>query len=72
MRDDRCGKIMDVVGMSCVRRTVSRLRWLKIRAGDVGQQKAVNILMEMIAVCAQMFCWPLHTEDRPEEEAETN
>lgn len=72
MRDDRYGRIMAALGMSCVRRTENRLLWLKIRAGDVGQQKAVDILLETIAVYAQMLCWPLHTGDRAEEEAEPN
>lgn len=63
---------MATMGISCVGRTENRLVWWRSGPGDVGQPQAVGTLMEMFAVCAQMLCWPLHTESRPEDEAEAN
>lgn len=63
---------MATVGISCTGRTENRLVWRRSGPGDVEKPQAVGTLMEMLAVCAGMLCWPLHTESRPEDEAEAN
>lgn len=57
--------------MSCVWRTENRLIWLKIRAGDVEEQQAGEILMEIVAVCAQTPAGFAYRKlNHPEAEAE--
>lgn len=57
VEDERDGKAMAAEGTSCVGSTENRLIWLKMRAGDVEQQQAVDVLMETVAMCAQILCW---------------
>lgn len=52
VRGKRYSKIMAAMDMNGGPETRTRLGWLKTGAADVGQQPAVDILMETLAVCA--------------------
>ena len=57
--------------MNCVWRTENRLIWLTIRAGDVEQ--AVEILMEIVAMCAWTPAGFAYRKlNQPEAEAEAH